>query len=309
MSIGVYRDLISTLRHADTSIPVLLGNLRQEIEAEKAFLRYRVREGDRYSVFPRSFRKHRRKRRQVVQLLSLTIENLWQDFKNLERPFLIKNAFRAEEVRSGDYWGESDIDEKKRPQLDKVDEMQTHDRSGLAEAGAIQTQENYYRTDLVHRFIWWKSRTAVNDMLQQVQRIQIRRIERDVFETDELVKLCLKILDRKSGGGGHRGKVHGGSDSGSDGSGDGSAGPQRCSVRSRAGSVPLPSRRGSRSERPSGKVEEGDFIRVRPENIRRNIGYRKERNSGPRHEVDVPQAGRIYVQERQERRYRSRERD
>ena len=32
----------------------------------------------------------------------------------MERPFLIKNPMRAEEVRKGDYWGESDLDEKPR---------------------------------------------------------------------------------------------------------------------------------------------------------------------------------------------------
>ena len=326
MPSGVYRDLISTMRHADTMIPVQLGNLRQEIEAEKIFLRYRMRENDPYSVFPRAFRKHRRKRQAVSQLLSLTIDSIWQEFKNLERPFLIRNPFRAEEVRKGDYWGESDIDEKPRARPDQTNEQKTHDRMGMAEAGLSPDQERYYRTDLVHRYMWWQSRNTVDDMLQQVQRIQIRRIERDAFETDELVKLCLRKLDRQSGRGGRAGSRSGGS-SRSDGGGD-SGGLRRRSVRSRPGSVRMPSRRGSRSGGRFREVQEREAVRVRSENPAR---AKDSELSKPeqRYEYEVVQPGRIYVDDsglgrvpsrrsdhqresyiadRQERRYRSRER-
>jgi len=74
------------MRKAKTTIPLQLGNLRQEIEEERALLRYRCRENDRYDVFP-SLRKRTRKQRAVVQLLQSTIEKMWQEFKNVERPF------------------------------------------------------------------------------------------------------------------------------------------------------------------------------------------------------------------------------
>lgn len=138
------------MRKAGTTIPLQLGNLRQEIEEERALLRYRCREGDRYNVFP-SLRKRTRKQREVAQLLQSTIEKVWVDFKNVERPFLIKNPVRAEQVQRGDYWGESDVDEKPRAKP-----TQTRDRMDMAEAGLpSDPQQRYYRTDLAHRFIWF----------------------------------------------------------------------------------------------------------------------------------------------------------
>ena len=303
---GVYRDLISTMRTADSSIPVQLGNLRQEIEAERAYLRYRLREDDPYSVLPRALRRHhRRKRREVAALLSLTINDLWQEFKKVERPFLIRNPLRAAEVHKGDYWGESDIDEKPGARPDDTHaEKRINNRIGMAEAGLSSDQQRYYNTDLAHRFIWWQSRTAVENMLQQVQRMQIRRIERDAFETDELIKRCLKILNQGGSGRGGRSGSHSssGSGSGGGGGGGGTGRDRRRSVRSGAGSVRhIPSRQPSRAgSRFREEVETREVIRrARPESPRdleaSNTGRPRERTPGPRYEYEVVQPGRIYV--------------
>ena len=150
---GVYRDLISTVRTAGTAIPLVLGNLRQELEEERALLRMRCREGDRYEVFP-SLRKRTRKQKEVAQLIQSTVEKIWQEFRNVERPFLIKNPVRAEQVAKGDYWGESDVEEKPRAKSRK----KKQDQVDLAEAGlSNDVQQRYYRTDFAHRFIWWVS--------------------------------------------------------------------------------------------------------------------------------------------------------
>jgi hypothetical protein len=78
---------------------------------------------------------------------------------------------------------------------------------------------SHYLTDLSHRFIWWQCKDDVTKLADQVQRIQIRRIERDVFETEELTRRCLRLL---SGGGDDVGDRSGGSDgSDSDGGGGG----------------------------------------------------------------------------------------
>lgn len=42
-------------------------------------------------------------------LLNFTITELWNNFKALERPFLIRSGNRAEQVRKGDYWGDRDV--------------------------------------------------------------------------------------------------------------------------------------------------------------------------------------------------------
>lgn len=314
------------MRTAPSSIPVALGNLRQEIEAERLFLQYRLQqEVDPYSVFPKSRRKHgRRKRREVAQLLSLTISDLWIEFKNLERPFLIRNPRRAEEVRSGDFWGESDLDDEKsraRRGRDResekppvgADEKKISNRMGMAEAGLSSDQTRYYNTDLVHRFIWWQSKSSVENMLQQVQRIQIRRIERDAFETDELVKRCLKVLSargRERSGSRGGGSSSSGSGPGSDGRG-GRAGTRRRGVRSSAGSVRVQSRRpsnaGSRFREEvvrTARRENGTAMR---DTEASNTGRQRERTPGPRYEYEVVQPGRIYVdtEDRRDPRYRS----
>ncbi|KIW33450.1 uncharacterized protein PV07_00302 [Cladophialophora immunda] len=284
------------MRKADTAIPLMLGNLRQELEEERALLRYRCREGDPYGVFP-SLRKRTRKQREVAQLLQSSIDKIWQQFKNIERPFLIRNPLRAEQVQKGDYWGESDIEEKPRARPDKT---RTRDRVDLAEAGfAPDQQPRYYRTDLAHRFIWWQSKSAVEDMLNQVQRIQIRRVERDVFETDELVKRCLNKLTGPAG----RGRSARGSSS-SSGGGGGSGGigdARRRNVRSRTGSILTPGRRASAAGEYFRGVEERGVTQVRSENGRTGegeasyTGRRRNRSPGPQYEYEVIHPGRIFV--------------
>ena len=129
-------------------------------------------------------------------------------------------------------------------------------------------------------------------MLDHVQRIQIRRIERDVFEADELVKRCLDRLEGKGG----RGR----SESGSPGSGGGSGGrgfdtSRRRSVRSRPGSVKIPSRRGSAVSGRFREVEETEVVRRYPDGEASNTGRRRERSPPRRYEYEVVQPGRIFV--------------
>jgi len=289
------------MRNADTSIPIMLGNLRQEIEAEKVLLRYRSQEGDRYEVFPKPRRKRNRKRQEASQLLENTLSALWQQFKNVERPFLIKSPVRAEEVQRGDYWGDSDVEEKPVARPSKSNERRTEDRMGMAEAGLPSDEQRYYRTDMTHRFIWWQSQSSVISMLDQVQRIQIRRIERDVFETDELVKRCLRKL------GGQRGGRRSG-DGGSSPDRDGGRAASRESLRRRSAgswrrSASFPHRRSTGTGGQFRDVDEKETIRVRP---RRDVRTqddeasdpgrrRRRRESQPRREYEIVQPGRIYV--------------
>lgn len=137
-------------------------------------------------------------------------------------------------------------------------------------------------------------------MLDQVQRVQIRRMERDVFETDELVKRCLRRLNGR-GGGGRSGT--GSNSSGSDGSGGGGVGGiRRRSVKSRPGSAKLSSRRVSATGGQFSGVEERETIQIRPDGGIKtrdgeasNTGRRRERSPPPRFEYEVVHPGRIYV--------------
>ncbi|KIW90939.1 uncharacterized protein Z519_08722 [Cladophialophora bantiana CBS 173.52] len=102
----------------------------QEVDEERALLRYRWREGDRYAVIP-ALRRRIRKQREVAQLLQSSIHKIWPQFKNVERSFLMRNPMRAEQVQREDYWGESDIGEKPRARLDNTGPS---DRVGMVEA-------------------------------------------------------------------------------------------------------------------------------------------------------------------------------
>ena len=124
--------------------------------------------------------------------------------------------------------------------------------------------------------------------MDQVQRIQVRRIERDVFETDELVKRCLDRLEGCGGGGARSG-------SRSPGSGGGGGGVRRRSVRSRPGSVRIPSRRGSAASGHFREVEEREIVRRHQDGEASNTGRRRERSARPRYEYEIVQPGRIFV--------------
>ena len=356
--LGVYRDLLSTLRNAGIQIPIMLGNLRQEILTEKFFLRYRIKHGDEYGVFPRELargyvpagpkrgrragrggrteRKAERgdARKMYSELLEATIKDLWIEFKNLERPFLIPSGLRAKAVEKGDYWDEKDIEAGgggvggggKQIEFDVDADNKMFPPSGRqsrrrmehykeAEDAIARQGARYYQTGLGHRWIWWQSKGSVQRLLDQVQRIQIRRIERDLFETDELVKR----LVRMGGGGGGVGEGSGsgsGSSSGSDGRGPRSR-KSGVVVRSRPGSVVsrpgsirsvrMPSRGGSVSGRTVRAVDEREVIRrparSPPRPVRRsdveesNTARRRERRSEPRVEYEVlrPRGGVVYV--------------
>src|ERR1700722_4620044 len=197
--------------------------------------------------------------------------------------------------------------------------------SARAEAKISTDGENYYVTDLPHRFIWWRRKDDVMRLADQVQRIQIRRIERDMFETEELVRRCLRLLSGGDNGGDEEGSGGSGSDSGGGGGGGGmrkrrSAGGGGDGGRgSRSISVPAVSRARSTSgreveteERVSEKVK-GDTTDSPP--MRRE----RDRDRGSRYEVRRPDrdaSGRMVVDvrgpvdiERPRNRDRDRDRD
>lgn len=138
-------------------------------------------------------------------------------------------------------------------------------------------------------------------MLDQVQRVQIRRIERDAFETDELVKRCLDILDTRGG----RGRSRHGSSGSDGGEGDGIGVSGRRNLRSRSGRVRVPSRawRAESATRGSFReFEEREAVRVRRQSgtQRRdgetsNTGRRRETTPGPRYEYEVIHPGGVAV--------------
>ncbi len=140
-------------------------------------------------------------------------------------------------------------------------------------------------------------------MLDQVQRIQIRRIERDTFEADELIKRCLALLYRRRGDGRRpSGSSSSGSDGGRGGRGSGGGGGGGGGVVvSRPGSIKPSTRRSSGTGGRFREVEETEIIRKRQDSGAKartgeasNTG-RRRRSTQSRYEYEVVQSGRIYI--------------
>ena len=316
--LGVYRDLISTLRSAGKHIPITLANLRQEILFEKAFVSRRVKHGDDFHVFPKKLCYVKlpngqwvRTKKASANLLEATIRDLWTEFKMLERPFLIRSDLRAKAVAKGDYWGEEDVQEKPRRGLrrgrGRREAKAVTDEEAQEDAeGEIGKHQGYYKTDLSHRWIWWHTKADVDNLMNQVQRLQIRRMERDLYETDELVKRLVRSggdEDERTSGSGSGNSSDGGSRRRS----VAGVGMVRSRVGSRGGSVRgvriPPSRRGSGVGRGVREVVEREIVRRPAGSPRRerqsemeasNTGRRRDRRDLTV-EYEVLRPGSVYV--------------
>ncbi|KAL9623443.1 MAG: hypothetical protein Q9160_002336 [Pyrenula sp. 1 TL-2023] len=169
--LGIYADAVRTVMNAPSEIRDNLANLRLELLEERgAYRRYRryLRRSGAGKERSTVARGGATNKEDVLTVMGNTIRDLWTNFKSLERPFLVRNPRRAREIQRGDYWEESDLDEKGR----HVDEERNEDNL-----------KTYYDCDFMHRFLWWRSKAAVTSLMNQVQRLQIRRIEWHATET------------------------------------------------------------------------------------------------------------------------------
>lgn len=214
--LGVYISLILTIKGAPAQIPLALGNLRQDLQAEKSLLKHRIREGDRFGVFPGRQVRRIGKSESHLWLMEVTLNSTWKEFQALEQRFIVKGDQRGMgEVE--DTWSnmdsESSDDEKEKWNDEKggsrnrvnggrrVRRRESHlkSRMGYWEAGISQDRQTYYNTNFRHRVLWWWKQNDIQRLSTQVQRLQFRRMELDMVETDELVKRGLWVLGGMSG--------------------------------------------------------------------------------------------------------------
>ena len=299
------------MRAAPREIPLVLGNIRQELISEREQLRRKIRRCTDINHIQITTGagggnfKGKGPQEEVLFLLSRTIKSLWTEFKGLERPFLVRDPRRAEEIARGDFWGDGDVDEKdRRPQLDE---------EKLGSDGAT-----YYRTDFGHRFIWWQNKGDVTKLADQVQRIQIRRIERDVWETEQLVRLVLGRMVGVGGGGGEE-SDDSGSSSGPDGGRPGGGGGGRGGVRKRRRSARVAEQQRKRVSSRSGSLSGGaaprkemvverETVKVRGDTTRDSGTERERERPAPRRRRDSVDRDRERDRERERPPPRPRER-
>ncbi|KAF9874675.1 hypothetical protein CkaCkLH20_07812 [Colletotrichum karsti] len=189
--IALYANFVATIRSAPHEIRDGLGNLRQQLCEEREALRHQTKEirsksklrqkvmhlgmGDKNAN--NEARRALEYAEKTLPLHYLTLRDLWRNFKELERPFLVASGQRAEAIHNGASWGENDLDEKVHRDFERNGEM-----ASFADWTAL------YKCDFAHRFIWWQTKDDVKKLGDEVMRIMARRTEREVTYTRMMVR-------------------------------------------------------------------------------------------------------------------------
>ncbi|KAL8391819.1 hypothetical protein RB595_002140 [Gaeumannomyces hyphopodioides] len=134
--------------------------------------------------------------------------DLWQQFKDLERPFLVASGRRAEAMRHGDMWTEKDLAE-----ADARADMEAY-----CDTGSFASWTAVYRCDFGHRFLWWRTKDDVRKVADKVSRLMMQRTEREVSHVRMMVKGIVEQGysvgfgggQRQGGGGGLESRAAGG---------------------------------------------------------------------------------------------------
>lgn len=210
--LALYANFLSTVRNAPEEIRDSLGNLREQILEEREALRQQTRElrnkkaqlrDSRRSRHPAHAGRPRSSSRggltssyssgnlkgnygsalthseQTLSLHYQTIRDIWRNFKALERPFLVRSGVKAEAIHRGGMWAEDDLVKEK----DLRDDMELH-----GEAGSTANYSTYYKCDFTRRFIWWQSKGDVMKLGDMVQKVMMRRMEREVTNCRMMLK-------------------------------------------------------------------------------------------------------------------------
>lgn len=210
--LALYANFLSTVRNAPEEIRNALGNLREQLLEEREALRQQTRElrnkkaqirESRRSRHPAHAGRARSTSRgglnssysngnlkgnygnalthceQTLSLHYMTIRDLWRKFKAYERPFLVSSGARAEAIHRGGTWVEDDLVNEK----DLREDIEMH-----GEVGSTANYTALYKCDFVHRFIWWQSKDDVAKLADMVQRVMLRRMEREVTNCRMMLK-------------------------------------------------------------------------------------------------------------------------
>ncbi|POS72811.1 hypothetical protein DHEL01_v208793 [Diaporthe helianthi] len=265
--LALYANFLSTIRSAPAEIRDSLGNLRAQLLEEREALRQQTRELRNRRAQTRSRPLHpahagraRSSSRgngisprassgnllqacyvlsyseQTLGLHCQTVRDLWRQFKSLERPFLVRSGGGSRAVEAhvrnansdADAWPDKDIADEKTIREDDI-EMHGDNEAGISDWSAV------YRCDFSHRFVWWQSKSEVLKLADEVQRVMLRRMEREV------TYMRMVVRQLRDGGDGPEEIASPRLDGGGGGGGG-------ATTSGRAGSVPLGMRR-----RPTGE--------------------------------------------------------
>lgn len=165
-----------------------------------------------------------------VKLMDETLRSTWKEFRELEKKFLVQNGAGGDVEDADGTVEDSDFEEKvsvnghggrfdekyssrtSRARAGagagaaggrsrRLARKESHLQSviGVSKAGLSIDGQTYYNTNLSHRFKWWWMQSDVQTLGDRLQRIQLRRIQHDEWESNILVKRGLAILGAMSG--------------------------------------------------------------------------------------------------------------
>ncbi|KAK7972581.1 hypothetical protein PG988_006715 [Apiospora saccharicola] len=221
--IALYADMVATIRQAPKQMREAFGNVRQQLSEEREALTHQMRQSRLTQEQQHKLRAAAKRHETAtaaangenggdgngngagaggggVVLLPLTytdetlllhyntLKNLWVQFKELERPFLLP----LDEVH---------LAESAAYQLDRDDSWNTENfRASSGGHGHKKSHydhkheflgpedlESLYQCSFVHRFIWWRTKPDVKRLGEKVVKIMLRRMEREVTQTRLMV--------------------------------------------------------------------------------------------------------------------------
>lgn len=177
--IKVFWDNVQTIFGAPTEITDMLGNLKAGLYEERRHLR-RVCKSRSKSRRRRSRSNGRHVEKdgsrhlsreevgdRTLMLLRSTIRHMMSNFRTLERPFL---AYEAQQKRSAS--------RKLRDAEWDMDEVSMRHDDGSD--GDSYGQTEYRKCGLRERIIWLRTKYKIKDLMDALQRIQTRRIAKEL---------------------------------------------------------------------------------------------------------------------------------
>jgi hypothetical protein len=134
---------------------------------------------------------------QTLGLHYQTVRDLWRQFKSLERPFLVRGGGGTAYGRAGEAprdadapWPDKDYNFTTDEKAVQEEDIEMHGGDGSNTTTVFADWSAVYRCDFSHRFIWWQTKSDVVKLADEVQRVMLRRMEREVTS----VRMMLKQL-------------------------------------------------------------------------------------------------------------------
>ncbi|KAK7917732.1 hypothetical protein PG985_011340 [Apiospora marii] len=227
--IALYADMVATIRQAPKQMREAFGNVRQQLSEEREALTHQMRQSRLTQEQQHKLRAAAAAKRHEtaaaaangngngteagggVVLLPLTytdetlllhyntLKNLWLQFKELERPFLLPldevhlAESAAYQLDRDDSWNTENFRaarlEPPAPKYGPKHKTHGHKKSydHKHEFLGPEDLESLYQCSFVHRFIWWRTKPDVKRLGEKVVKIMLRRMEREVTQTRLMV--------------------------------------------------------------------------------------------------------------------------